>query len=377
MENLKITEYLKELEYLVNIDSVSSEPEGAGRIATFFREKYEHMGWQVTAHDFHAEIAPCLEIVNHPAEHYDVLILAHMDTVFPVGTAAKRPFRVEGERAFGPGVIDCKAGLLSGFYALQRLQREGALEGHDVCVFLNSDHEGISSRYSKQHSVALAKKSRYVLVLEAGRANGNLVNKRKGIARYKLHVDGVSAHAGIDYTHGCNAIEELAHWVLALQGATDLARETTVNVGRVSGGTSISAVPGEADAEIDVRYYEDCEIERIEKLLQDYGRSPHVKGTRASVEGGITRPPMLPTAATCQLCEAIDRIGREIGVDFSWMASGGGSDGSFAASAGIPVIDGLGPVGGKAHSAGEYLEISSVLPRYELLCRILKYVVTH
>ena len=182
--------YLDELAELVNIDSVSSEPEGAGKIAAFMKGKYESLGWLVEEVRLSPTIAPCLRIVNRETDHYDVLVLAHMDTVFPLGTAAKRPFRVEGNRAYGPGVIDCKAGMLSGFYALANLQARGALQEASICVFLNSDHEGISSRYSAAYSTELARKSRYVLVLEAGRANGNLVHKRKGIARYHINIKG-------------------------------------------------------------------------------------------------------------------------------------------------------------------------------------------
>ena len=159
--------YLDELAKLVNIDSVSSEPEGAGKIAAFMKEKYESIGWSVEEVSLSESIAPCLKIVNKEAEHYDVLLLAHMDTVFPLGTAAKRPFRIEGSRAYGPGVIDCKGGMLSGYYALANLQARGALQEAAICVFLNSDHEGISSRYSAGYSTELAGKSRYVLVLEA------------------------------------------------------------------------------------------------------------------------------------------------------------------------------------------------------------------
>ena len=216
--------YLDELAKLVNIDSVSSESEGAGKIAAFMREKYESIGWSVEEVSLSESIAPCLKIVNKEAEHYDVLLLAHMDTVFPLGTAAKRPFRIEGSRAYGPGVIDCKAGMLSGYYALANLQARGALQEAAICVFLNSDHEGISSRYSAGYSTELAGKSRYVLVLEAGRANGNLVHKRKGIARYHIDIKGVDAHAGVDYKMGRNAVEELAHWIIALQAATDFTK---------------------------------------------------------------------------------------------------------------------------------------------------------
>ena len=367
--------YLDELAKLVNIDSVSSEPEGAGKIAAFMREKYESIGWSVEEVSLSESIAPCLKIVNKEAEHYDVLLLAHMDTVFPLGTAAKRPFRIEGSRAYGPGVIDCKGGMLSGYYALANLQARGALQEAAICVFLNSDHEGISSRYSAGYSTELAGKSRYVLVLEAGRANGNLVHKRKGIARYHIDIKGVAAHAGVDYQKGRNAVEELAHWIIALQAATDFTKETTVNVGKVWGGTGISAVPGAAGAAVDVRYYDKTEIERVAGVMDELQRHPHVEGTSAVVEGGITRPPMLPTEKTMALCRSIDEIGQEIGVEFGWTASGGGSDGSFAAAGGTPTIDGLGPVGGGAHSEGEYLEMDSIIPRYELLCRIIQHII--
>lgn len=377
MEIVDIKRYLRQLEYLVNIDSVSSEPDGAGKIAAFMRERYEDLGWKITEKKFSDSIGPCLHIVNHPAERYDVLILAHMDTVFPLGTAKKCPFSKRDGRAMGPGVIDCKAGLLSGLYVLSALQSEQLLNNANICVFLNSDHEGISSRYSKAYSVSLAKKSRCVLVLEAGRANGNLVNQRKGIARYHIAIKGKSAHAGIDYTSGRSAIEEIARWILALQEATDLTRETTVNVGTVSGGTSISAVPGEAHAAVDVRYYEHEEVARIEAVMRKLQEMPRVEGTTAKVEGGITRPPMIPSAETKKLCRTIDQIGREIGVSFGWMASGGGSDGSFSAAAGIPTIDALGPVGGGAHSEAEYLELASIEPRCQLLHEVIRHIVQH
>ena len=372
---LEKQQFLDELAKLVNIDSVSSEPEGAGKVAAFMKEKYKSLGWLVEEVSLSPAIAPCLRIVNREAEHYDVLLLAHMDTVFPLGTAAERPFRIDGDRAYGPGVIDCKAGMLSGFYALANLQERGVLQEAAVCVFLNSDHEGISSRYSAAYSKELASRSSYVLVLEAGRANGNLVHKRKGIARYHINIKGVAAHAGVDYQKGRNAVEELAHWIIALQSATDFSKETTVNVGKVWGGTGISAVPGEAGAAVDVRYYETTEIERVADIMKRLQAHPGVEGTEASVEGGITRPPMLPTEKTMELFRSIDEIGQEIGVSFGWTASGGGSDGSFAAAGGTPTIDGLGPVGGGAHSDGEYLEINSIIPRYELLCRIIQHII--
>lgn len=374
VEELDLSEYLKELECLVNIDSVSSAPEGTAKVASFMAEKYRSLGWQVRYHAFAPTIGPCLEMVNGDFPSYDVLILAHMDTVFPVGTVETRPFSIKGNRAYGPGVIDCKAGMLSGFYALQALQLSGKLQGKAVAVFLNSDHEGISSRYSRAYSEELAKKSKCTLVLEAARANGNLVNKRKGIGRYYIKVHGVAAHAGIDHRNGRNAIEELARWILALQSRTDYEKETTLNVGTVSGGISISAVPAEAEAALDIRFYDRREAEDVERLLASLQAHPGVEGTTAEVAGGITRPAMVPTERTMWLCEAVDRIGAELGVKFGWMASGGGSDGSFSAALGTPTIDGMGPVGGGAHSPEEYLEIDTVLPRLGLLRRTIEYV---
>lgn len=368
--------YQEELAYLVNIDSSSSEPVGAGKVAAFFQEQYEQLGWQVEPLQLVPSIGPCLKITNGPAAHYDLLLLAHLDTVFPLGTAAKRPFSRHGNRAMGPGVIDCKGGALSGLYVLRTLQAHGVLRNKHICVFLNSDHEGISSCYSKTVNQELAKKSTCVLVLECGRANGNLVYKRKGIARYHLTVTGRSAHAGVDYQNGRNAIEELAHWIIALQEATDLTKETTVNVGLVKGGTAINAVPGEAKAAVDVRYYDPQEIVRIEQLMQELQHHPHVKDTSVTIAGGITRPPMLPTEKTRKLMQLIEKQGERLGIAFGWTASGGGSDGSFAADAGTPTIDGMGPVGGGAHTEREYLEIDSVEPRAHLLAAVIKAVLS-
>ena len=243
-------------------------------------------------------------------------------------------------------------------------------------MFLNTDHEGISSRYSKTVNQQLAKVSDCVLVLECGRANGNLVYQRKGIARYHLTVNGRSAHAGVDYKSGRNAIEELAYWIIALQRATDLSKETTVNVGLVEGGTVINAVPGLAKAAVDVRYYDKKEISRIEQLMHDLKQHPHVPDTQVEIEGGITRPPMLPSDKTRELMKLIEEQGKRVGVDFGWTASGGGSDGSFSADAGAPTIDGLGPVGGGAHTEREYMELDSVIPRARLLASVIEEILS-
>lgn len=367
--------YLKDLETLVNIDGVSSEPCGTAKIAGIMEEKFTSLGWNVKADVYADSIGPCLTITNTDSDNYDILMLAHMDTVFPVGTAAERPYSTKDGRAYGPGVADCKAGMLSIFYALQELQADGRLDNASICVYYNSDHEGISSKYSHEHSVNLAKKSRYVMVFESARANGDLVHQRKGIARFHVDIKGVGSHAGVDFTSGRSAINELGNWITTLEKATNLEMETTVNVGKVAGGTAISAVADHASADIDIRYYQLSEFERIEATMLNMQAHPHVDGTETVIKGGITRPPMLPVDQTRALMEQIEEIGKELNIPIGWTASGGGSDGSFSAAAGVPTIDGFGPVGGGAHSVREYLEIDTIEPRLKLVMKTIEYII--
>ena len=368
-----LSTYLKDLEYLVNIDSGSSCPEGTTQVAEFFHQKFVAMEWQVRTHNFDSAIGPCLEIVNTDQKHYDVLLMGHMDTVFKTGTVAERPFTVEEDKAFGPGVNDMKAGLLSIYYALNTLQHERELNQTAVCIAFNSDEE-LGSIFSRPWLEELSKKSQYVLVLEAARSNGNLVNQRKGIGRYKIELAGVAAHSGVDPEKGCSAIQELAHWILALHNKTNYETGTTVNVGVISGGTTVNVVPDQAKAEVDLRICDLVEVEAIENVMHELVAHPRTSGVTAKVMGGITRPPMNPSEKTLQLCKKVEIIGCELGIDIGWAATGGGSDGSFAAILGVPTIDGLGPVGGGSHGISEYILISSIEPRFQLLRRIIQEI---
>lgn len=370
-----LTAYLKDLEYLVNIDSGSNHPEGITQVASFFSERFSQLGWDVKVHSFGLSAGPCLEIVNSSdARHYDVLLMGHMDTVFKVGTAAERPFTIKEDKAFGPGVIDMKPGLLYIYYVLRQMHEIGMLKGASVCVALNCDEE-ISSKFSRPWLEELSKKSKYVLVLEAARADGNLVNKRKGIGRYSLAFNGLASHAGVDPEKGCSAIQELAHWILALHGMTNYQTGTTVNIGVVSGGTNVNVVADSAKAEVDVRICDLAEAVKIEALMNDLVAFPRTKGVTATVSGGVTRPPMNPSETTLGLCSIVEQIGSDLGINIGWTFTGGGSDGCFSANLGVPTIDGLGPVGGGAHGTGEYLVVSSIEPRFHLLRRLIQYLV--
>ncbi len=234
--------YLADLAPLINLDCGTRTPAGVARVADIMTEKYEAIGWQVTRHQFAAECGPCLEATNAPgADHYDVMLVGHMDTVFPEGTAAKRPLKIEGNQAFGPGVSDMKSGLLSTWYALKELD-PAVLARLKVLVCCNCDEE-IGSPYSKEWLVDKAKQSGCVLVAEAARPNGDLISARKGNAKYRITFHGKASHAGSALTEGVSAITELAHWVLAINEQVNLDTGTTMNVGVVQGGTGVNVVP--------------------------------------------------------------------------------------------------------------------------------------
>lgn len=366
MHKFDLDAYLKDLAYLVNIDSGSRDIAGVAKVADFFKNRFESLNWQVKTHHFDPKAGPCLEISNTNSPTYDILFMGHMDTVFKSGTALQRPFSITENIARGPGIVDCKAGLLLAYYALAALQAAGKLQDIAICLAFNCDEE-ISSIYSRPWLEALAKQSSYVLVVEPARANGNLVNKRKGIGRYKLEFQGVSAHAGTDHEKGRSAISELANWIVALDKKTNYHTGTTVNIGFITGGTVANVVAEQTLAEMDLRYYDVQAVSEIEELIRDMQAKPFIADVQVKVSGGITRPSMVPTSKTLALCAAIDAIGQKHRLEFGWAATGGGSDGSFAAALGIPTIDGLGPVGGGTHSDKEYLEVNSVEPRFNLL----------
>lgn len=372
--NFSLDQYLKELEFLVNFDSGSRIPEGTAKVADYFTEKFEALGWNVRRHAISEEVGPCLEITNGRTDRYDILLIGHMDTVFPRGTAAARPLRIEGDRAYGPGANDMKASLLSAYYALAALGADSALAGASICLLMNSDEE-LSSIYSRPLIEKLAQQSDYAIILEPARKGGEMVKQRRGVARYKLHAIGIAAHAGVNPQDGSSAINELAHWILALHAKNAWDKGTSVNVGVVSGGTGANTIAPHALGEVDVRFTDPKEVEALEAMMKEMEANPRTKGgAKITVTGGVTRPPMNPSEKTLALCDDITNISREIGVSFEWIATGGGSDASFTAAFGVPTVDGFGPVGGDAHTEKEYLVISTIEPRLNLLQRTIDHI---
>jgi glutamate carboxypeptidase len=299
------------------------------------------------------------------------LVLGHYDTVWPVGTLASMPFRVEGGRAFGPGVFDMKASLVEAEFAIDGLTRLGRRPPRPVIVLITSDEE-VGSPTSRRLIEEMAVGCEYVLVLEPPLPDGSLKTARKGVGHFVVEIEGKPAHAGVEPAKGRSAILELAHQILHLHGLTDLSAGVSVNVGVIEGGTTSNVVAARASARVDVRATTLDQAAAIERAIR---RSrTHVEGTRLTISGGFNRPPMERTEAVARLFERARAIGRRIGLELGEGATGGGSDGNFTAALGLPTLDGLGIAGSGAHATHEQIELDSLPERTALLASLLMHL---
>lgn len=296
------------------------------------------------------------------------LVLGHYDTVWPIGTIATMPFRVEGDEAFGPGVFDMKASLILIEAALAAIASIGAAMPRPLVVLFTSDEE-IGSLRSRDLIEDEAKKCEFTLVVEPPLANGSLKTWRKGTGLFTLTVEGRAAHAGVEPEKGRSAVVELAHQILALEGLQRPELGTTLNVGVISGGTATNVVPAHATARIDARILTMTEAARLEEAIR--GLKPVTPDVKLSVTGRIKRPPMERTPAVMGLYERARAIGRSLGLELGEGGTGGASDGNFTAALGIPTLDGLGCPGAGAHADHEHIRIDGLLERAALMASLL------
>jgi glutamate carboxypeptidase len=296
-----------------------------------------------------------------------VVVLGHVDTVWPLGTLARWPFTVEGDRATGPGVFDMKAGIVQLFAGLSGLDSEFL---DRVAVLLTTDEE-IGSHASRPLIESVAAGARAALVAEPSAA-GALKRERKGIGLYRIDVHGRAAHAGLDPERGINALLEAARLALTLAGLADPAAGTTVTPSRLRAGTTVNTVPDRATLEVDVRVATSDEQERIDTAVRSL--RPTDPGARLEIDGGANRPP-LPAEASRELVELAARLAADAGIDLPpAVAVGGGSDGNLTAALGVPTLDGLGAVGGNAHAEGEWVHVPSIPERARLLRALVEHL---
>lgn len=305
--------------------------------------------------------------INVPRSQKPILLIGHHDTVWPKGTLARMPFQIREGRAYGPGILDMKAGIVLGLAAVRALQALRLEPLSPVRLFLNPEEETGSEAFRREIERE-AKAARAVLVLEPAAKGGALKTARKGVGEFHLSVQGRSAHAGIDPGAGINAIGELARQILQLERFAEPRRGITLNTGVIEGGTRSNVVPEFARATIDVRIARGSDQDRIEKKVR--GLKPHHPGARLKIVGGINRPPMERAMAE-DLFGKAGSVAKGLGIEIKEAASGGGSDGNFSAALGIPTLDGLGGVGGGSHAAYEHVIIRELPRRAALLASLL------
>jgi glutamate carboxypeptidase len=294
-----------------------------------------------------------------------VLLLGHLDTVWPIGTLKKMPWREANGRYWGPGVLDMKAGVVMALAALSTLREMES--SRPVTLLLNSDEE-VGSPISRATTERLALESASVLVLEPAQGLA-YKTARKGVGHYHVEVTGVGAHSGVDFEKGHSAVLELAKLIQTISGFTNLERKLTANCGVVAGGTRSNVVASQAWTEVDVRIAKASDAAYVAKLFRSLKVSdPHCKLT---VTGGINRPPMERKSGTIALFKKARTIAAELGFVLEEAATGGGSDGNFTAALGVPTLDGMGAVGDGAHAAHESVVIEHLVPRTALLAAMI------
>ena len=297
-----------------------------------------------------------------------ILVLSHIDTVHPMGFIARLPFRIDGDRAYGPGIYDMKGGAYLAYHAFRRICAEPARAPLGITHLFVSDEE-IGSPTSRALIEAEGRKAKYVLVTEPARDGGKIVTGRKGVARFDVFVKGVPAHAGSRPLDGRSAIRELANIIQTLEAMNDFKRGVTVNVGVIRGGTRPNVIAEEAYAEVDMRVPTLADAEElVPKILNLKSRT---EGVTVKVTGELNRPPYEKSNAGAALFEHAKGLAAELGFDLDDISTGGGSDGNFTAPH-TATLDGLGVDGEGAHTHYEQMYISSIEPRARLLYRLFQ-----
>ncbi|MBO0739324.1 MAG: M20 family metallopeptidase [Alphaproteobacteria bacterium] len=350
---------------LVNIDSGSYNKRGVDAVGDRLRACLEAAG--ILCESFPHEVFGDCIAARLPAAGgaaRPIVLMGHRDTVFPDGTAAQRPFRIDGSHAFGPGVADMKSGLVMNTFVLDAFRRFGApcpLTG------LYTSDEEIASPSSRPVIEAEAKAARAVFNAEPGRPSGNLVSRRKGAAFIEFEVTGQAAHSGVAHAQGVSAIEALARKVQRLHRLTDYDLGTTVNVGLIHGGTAVNTVAARAAAAVDVRFPTLNIMEKILGDVRDICRCCEMPGSEARIlhEGNFL--PLEQDESSRELLAAYSRSAAGLGLRVSGEATGGSADSGFTAALGTPTLCGTGPVGGNAHRDDEWCRIDTIVPRAQAL----------
>ena len=366
--------YLRQLEELVNIDSGSKNADGINQVADRLQRWYEELGWNVESIHVGEETGRVLLITNHPSDHYDVMFVGHMDTVFPDGTAVERPFRIEGDNCYGPGVGDMKNGDVAMYHVAANLPKE-ALDRLNIAMVYNPDEE-IGSRYSRDTLDAIGARADYIFVMESAGQNGTRhCFARKGSLGYEIEFHGKAAHSGFMFeVENASAVLEMGNYIVKLMGLASREEDTTVNVGIAGGGTAGNVVADYARLQVEMRFKKDTERDRLKQTVEDMvSGTPYVEGVRTEIVRARESAPFVKTEEAKRYIAHIRGLAEELGIPFAEKDRGGLSDANHLSRCGHAIVlDGMGPHGALDHSEKEYGYIGSVEPCVRLLVRILQ-----
>ncbi len=368
--------YLEDLERVVNIDSGTYTKAGVNLVGAHLQQRFHDFGFS-TYFDRQQEYGDNL-VATHEGSAPNgprILLIGHIDTVFPDGEAQRRRFATGARNglriATGPGVLDMKSGVLIGMYGLHLLIDAGMAHYQRVTFVCNSDEE-IGSPGSKPLIEGIAREADAVIVLEPGRAKGTVVSSRKGSGQYRVEVRGLSAHAGVEPQKGRNAILELSYQIQAMHALNGTVPGATISAGVVHGGDRTNVVPDYAYCDMDVRVTDPAGLQAIEAAMQKVTTKHVLDGTKISVSGGLRCMPFERNERNARIVQLAKEAGAELGLKIEDLGSGGASDANTTACMGVPTIDGLGAGGGLAHNPDEYIELDYLPERIALLSGLVQ-----
>jgi len=368
----RLDNYIAELTALSGMDSYSFDRDDVNKVVDWLQDRLTKLDFTVERH-VEPKAGDNLLATRKGSGKGKVLLVGHSDTVFPRGTAAQRPVSINGDTLLGPGTCDMKAGLLVGIYAVEALDSIGFTDYEEISFLIVSDEE-IDERYSIPLIRSASRGKDAVLTLESARANGDIVTARKGVRSFFAEAFGKAAHSGVEPEKGRSAILALAHQVIALHNLNDYANGISVNVGVIEGGRARNIVAEEANIRFEARAYDYEHLNAVTAEIVNLFSDP-INDVIFKVTYEDVHPPMPRTPAIETLETVTKRLANELGFDVKGASTGGAADAAFAADEGVPVLDGLGPVGGLDHGPDEYILKSSIIPRTALLARLMMAIV--
>jgi glutamate carboxypeptidase len=370
LANQHRSEQLKFLESLVNVDSGTGDAEGGAKVAALLSQQLSNAGAQVATSPAEAPgLAPNLVATMSGSGKGRILLIGHLDTVFEPGTAAKRPFRTDGQRAYGPGVSDEKGGVVEAVFALKMLHEIGFKDFKTITLLVESSEER-GSPGTRQLIRKLVEQADVELNLEPGDPPDVLTVWRKGSTTFHIDVTGRAAHAGVAPQLGRNAALELIHQIQASHWPTT-GSGLTSNLTIMSAGTRNNIIPEHASAQFNVRYRDKADLARVDADFRKNASTTVILDTKVAISTDPAFPPLAETPSVDALADRATRIYAPLGMSLGRRGNGGASESALAQDAGVPALDGLGPVGGGFHSDAEFLELKTLTPRLYLLTELI------